>query len=70
MGITPWQYLDDMSRWDRGPDEGEVWMSDKLKARWPGNYHVEAILCEDSCYNYYIIFDSPQDETWFRLQYA
>lgn len=67
---NPWQYLDDISRWDRGPDEDEQWMTDKLKAKWPGNYTVQPVLCEDGWYNYYIVFDTPADETWFRLQYA
>lgn len=68
--MTPWEYLDDMSRWDRGPQEGVEWMANKLKARWPGNYSVQPVLCEDGWYNYYIVFDTPADETWFRLQYV
>ena len=67
---NPWSYLEDLAHSDRSPGYNEVWMTVRLQEKWPGNYHVQKILCkEDGWYNYYIVFDSPQDETWFRLQY-
>lgn len=66
---TPWQYLDDLVRSDRGPEHNEVWMTERLQRRWPGNYQVKYTSMNYTA-PYYIAFDSKEDELWFALRYA
>lgn len=67
--MTPWQYLDNLVRSDRGPEHGEDWMTARLQISWPGNYRVKYTKW-DFRNPYYIEFDNPADETMFRLKYA
>lgn len=68
---TPWEYLNDLALSDRRIDDDEAWMTERLQNKWPGNYHVQKILSKaDGWYDYHIVFDTPADETWFRLQYT
>jgi len=69
--MTPWQYLDDLVRSDRGPEHDETWMTSRLQSRWPGDYHVEKDIDYQWQYiDYKIVFDRPADETLFRLKYS
>lgn len=68
MGITPWQYLDDLVHSDRGLEHDEDWMTSRLQLRWPGNYRVKYTTW-DFRNPYYIEFDNPADETMFMLKF-
>jgi hypothetical protein len=70
--MNPWQlYLDGLVSSDRGPDMNEHWMTTKMQSRWPGNYCVvKDVEYQWQYMEYKIVFDSPADETWFRLQYT
>ena len=69
---NPWAYLYDLAHSDRSPEYNydEVWMTARLQQKWPGNYHVEPRKEPEGWTTYHIAFDSPADETWFRLQYT
>ena len=67
---TPWSYLYDLVHSDRGQEHTEKWMTRRLQEKWPGNYHVAPVDQPEGWRTYEIIFDSPADETWFRLQYT
>ena len=68
--MTPWQYLYGLVSSDRSPDMDEHWMTTKLQARWPGNYRVVKDIDYQWQYvEHKIVFDTPADETFFRLKY-
>ena len=68
--MTPYEYLQDLTRTDRGPEHDETWMTGCLQRRWPGAYRVEKIIDYEWQYiDYKIVFDNAADETWFRLKY-
>lgn len=71
---SPWQYVDNWSKSDRGPDETLAKLNERMQNRWPGKYKI---IKEPrwNGHNYWINtyefrFNSPKDETWFRMQYA
>ena len=69
--MTPYEYLHDLIRTDRGPSHNEEWMTERLQARWPGNYKVERVVdYQWQWVDYKIVFDSEADETWARLQWT
>ena len=69
MVVTPWIHLDNLVRIDRGPEHDETWMTKQLQKVWPGPYRVEKVIdYQWQSVEYKIVFDSPEDETWFRLQ--
>lgn len=72
---TPWQYLDNWSQSDRGPDETLAKLNARMQERWPGKYRIVEKEVHDRRYMYKILkwdfeFDSPKDETWFKMKYA
>lgn len=73
MATTPWQYLDNWSKSDRGPHETLEALNKRMQNRWPGNYKIvqEPKWNGHNCYisEYVFEFDSPRDKTWFRLQH-
>ena len=67
--MNPWQYLDSLVWTDRGPEHDETWMTKQLQKVWPGPYRVEkAVDYQWQSVEYEIVFNTPADETWFRLQ--
>ena len=69
--MTPWQYLDDIIRTDRGPEHDEAWMTRRLQISWPGNYHVERVIdYEWQSVEYVIVFDDAKEETMFILKHG
>jgi hypothetical protein len=72
---TPWQYVENWSMSDRGPSETLKVLNDRMQNRWPGKYRIveKEVRNRDSMYRRIIHvfeFDSPKDETWFRLQWS
>ena len=43
----------------------QVYIQQEMQGRFPGNYRVD--LAGD---DWVMVFDSPEDETWFNLKYA
>ena len=41
----------------------------RMQDHYPGNYTLEKYYDEDRGYSYRLKFDTPQDETFFRLKY-
>ena len=67
---TPWQFLQNLLHVDRGPEHDETWMTECLQRRWPGPYKVvKEIDYQWQAIEYKIVFDSPEEETWFRLKH-
>ena len=68
--MTPWQHLDSLVWTDRGPEHDEQWMTARLQQYWPGPYKVEKVIdYQWQRVEYKIVFDTPNEETWFRLKY-
>ena len=68
--MTPYEYLQDLTRTDRGPEHNEQWMTERLQRRWPGpDRVVKEIDYQWQSVEYKIVFDTPEEETWFRLKY-
>lgn len=75
MATTPWQYLDNWTKSDRGPEETLAKLNERMQNRWPGKYRIVEKEVRSKEHMYKILkwdfeFDSPRDETWFRMQYA
>lgn len=69
--ITPQRYLNDLISSDRGPEHNEVWMTDRLQQRWPGNYKVvKDIDYQWQSVEYNMVFDTPEDRTMFILKWG
>ena len=69
--VSPWQYLHDWERSDRGYNPTEL---DLINARmqhlYPGKYKIVKKSSEYGRFTYYDFeFDSPAAETMFRLKY-
>ena len=68
--MTPWLYLDQLVQSDRGYWYDETWMTDRLQQKWPGAYRVEKVVdYQWQAVEYKIVFDTPKEETMFRLKY-
>ena len=70
---TAWQYVDNWSKSDRGPHETLDTLNERMHNRWPGKYKIVKKTKWMGA-NYYIEehvfeFDSPKDETWFRMRW-
>lgn len=70
---SPWQYVDNWSKSDKGPHDTLVDLNTRMQNRWPGKYKIvmEPSWNGHNCYisEYVFKFNSPKDETWFRIQY-
>ena len=72
--MTPWEYLGHRAMSDRpiGADLGVI--TERMRARWPGNYQVVSKQINDSQHGYVVKwvleFDNPAEETMFRLRWA
>ena len=74
MATTPWQYVKNWSMSDKGPHDTLETLNERMLNRWPGKYKI-VVEQKWNGLNYYINeynfkFDTPKDETWFRLQYS
>lgn len=72
---TPWQYLDNWTQSDRGPEETLAKLNERMQNRWPGKYKIVVVEThvEGHMYKFpkwVFKFDTPKDETWFRLRYT
>lgn len=72
---TPWDYLDNWSKSDRGPDETLAKLNERMQNRWPGKYKivVKETHVEGHMYKFpkwVFEFDTPAEETFFRLKYS
>lgn len=74
MATTPWQYVDNWSKSDRGPDETLIKLNKRMQERWPGRYQIveKEVRDPDRMYRRIVHkfeFNTPRDETWFRMQH-
>lgn len=72
---TPWEYLENCTWSNRGPDETLAKLNERMQNRWPGNYKiiVKEVRAKDSMYRvskYVFEFDTPAEETLFRIKYS
>ena len=72
---TPWEYLENWNWSDRGPDETLAKLNERMQNRWPGKYKiiVKEVRAKDSMYKvskHVFEFDTPAEETLFRLKYS
>lgn len=70
---SPWQYVSNWSMSDKGPHDTLEDLNTRMQNRWPGKYKI-VVEPKWNDRNYYINeykfkFDTPKDETWFKLQY-
>jgi hypothetical protein len=74
--MTPWERLTQWEMADRTKEQDTVeYITARLQERWPGNYHVVRIWSPahrlDLYGRYYKIkFDTPEEETMFRLKWG
>lgn len=72
MKRKPWEYLDDWQRSDRGYNPTEL---DLINARmqhlYPGPYKIVKKRSPHGRFVYYVMeFNSPAEETMYRLKWA
>lgn len=75
VATSPWEYVENWSMSDRGPDETLKKLNERMQNRWPGKYRIieKEVRSKTSMYRhivYVFAFESPKDETWFRLQWS
>lgn len=46
------------------------WLNLKMQYAYPGNYHIVKYVNADGHREYIMKFNTPEDETWFKLKYA
>ena len=54
----------------RHSDDHDAVSLQRMQDHSPGNYTLEKYYHEHRGYSYRLKFDTPQDETFFRLKYA
>lgn len=72
---SPWQYLDNWSQSDRGPDETLAKLNERMQNRWPGKYRIveKEVRCKEHMYKilkWDFEFETPAEETMFRIKYS
>ena len=71
---TPWEYLGEWAMSDRDANQPISAITERMQARWPGNYRVVSRRINDSQHGYILKwvleFDNPSEETMFRLRWA
>jgi hypothetical protein len=75
LPTTPWEYVENWSKSDRGPDETLKKLNERMQNRWPGKYRIieKEVRSKTSMYRHIVYvfeFETPADETWFRLTNA
>lgn len=75
LPTTPWEYVENWSMSDRGPDETLKKLNERMQNRWPGKYRIieKEVRSKTSMYRHIVHvfeFETPADETWFRLTNA
>lgn len=72
--MTPWEYLGEWAMSDRDPNTPLSAVTDRMRAKWPGNYQVVERRINDRQHGWIIKwaleFDNPSEETMFRLRWA
>ena len=74
-GTSPWDYVRNWAMSDKDPKEHTLEdLNMRMQNRWPGNYKIVQVQKWNDR-NYYINdyvfeFDTPKDETWFKLRYT
>ena len=70
--VSPWQYLKDWEQSDRGYDPLELeYINKRMQDQYPGKYKIVKKASEYGRFTYYDFeFDSPAEETMFRLKWA
>lgn len=70
--FKPDVYLYDLAFSDTGLTGATkiYWLEQRMQHVYPGNYRIVKYVDADGHGEYRIKFDSPEDETWFRLKYA
>lgn len=64
-------YLRESNSFGFTDDQQLELIKDHFQKEFPGNYHIqEAYLPEAGGWGAKIIFDTPEDETWFKLKYG
>lgn len=67
---SPWEYLRNWDASDREPDFGNVRITAYMRNRWPGKYKVVHKQSPRGRFYYSDLeFETPEAETFFRLQY-
>lgn len=73
-GTSPWQYVKNWSWSDKDPSDTLEKLNQRMQNRWPGKYKiVKAPVWNNRNVwidEYEFKFDTPKDETWFRLQWS
>ena len=75
LPTTPQAYLRNWSMSDKDPKEHTLEdLNMRMQNRWPGKYKI-VVEQKWNGLNYYINeyvfkFDTPKDETWFKLRYS
>lgn len=70
--MTPWQRLEDWERADKTRAQSTVkYINAVMQERYPGRYRIVKRLTPVKGWEPYhaIVFDDPQEETFFRLKY-
>lgn len=72
---SPWEYLDNWSNSDRGPDETLARLNERMQARWPGKYRIVEKEVRSKEHMYKVLkwdfeFETPAEETLFRIKYS
>lgn len=70
--VSPWQYLKDWEQSDRCYNPLELeYINKKMQDQYPGKYKIVKKASEYGRFTYYDFeFDSPAEETMFRLKWA
>lgn len=66
---TPWEYLKNWSMSDRNDEERTLtWLNNYMQKRWPGPYRVNKTSAHGYIYHV-IVFDTPADETFYKMKW-
>ena len=70
--VSPWQYLKDWEQSDRGYNPLELeYINKRMQDQYPGKYKIVKKASEYGRFTYYDFeFDSPAEETMFKLKWA
>lgn len=70
MSRTPWQWLEDWQSSDCTDEQRSYeYIRTEMQNRYPGNYHIVRNPYPHG-HLYVIKFDTPQEETMYRLRWT
>lgn len=72
---SPWEYLRNWEMSDRGPEETIAKLNERMQERWPGKYRiiVKEVRDKERYYKvskHFFEFETPAEETLFRIKYS